>query len=333
MLYMYRLMYLIVNNYEISVIHKCYLNLWKKNRTISYIDATIIFNYFDLDFTDIFKKYFLIFQNKVSIHNFVVFVCIFIFGDTDDILRILLSVCGVHSNVAISYFHCLNLIKSIHPNALTDEELSKWISNQQTTDIISIHDFTNAIKSSVIIDYLDKIKDHLIEKVLGSSNYETICKRSYYYNNNSKNNTENNSDNNTNINELFNENCFTKFIRILCHKPPPLFTEYHTLSSTFSTTNNILYSSRSNNSVIPNNSNNNNNNSNYESVIALIRGRYGYSRRHTSSSHKDSLRRRTISSGRSSYGHTKYVVKVNGVVNTNKLSDTPNASINQGATE
>lgn len=321
MLYMYRLMYLIVNNYEISIIHKCYLNLWKKNRTISYIDATIIFNYFDLDFTDIFKKYFLIFQNKVSIHNFVVFVCIFIFGDTDDILRILLSVCGVHSNIAISYFHCLNLIKSIHPNALTDEELSKWISNQQTTDIISIHDFKNAIKSSIIIDYLNKIKDHLIEKVLGSSNYETICKRSYYYNNN---NTENNSENNTNIDILFNENCFSKFVRIICHKPPPLFTEYHTISNT-------LYSSRSNNSINPinNNLNNNaNNNSNYESIIALIRGRYGYSRRHTSSSHRDSLRRRTMSSGRNSYGHNKYIVKVNVVANANKLSETPNGSIN-----
>lgn len=339
------------------------MNIWSRDKLSPYIDAKVLFKYLKINYTEIFQKYFQIFENRVSIHNFVVFVCIFIFGDADDILRILLSVCGVHSNVAISYFHCLNIVKSIYPNALTDDKLSKWMSHLQTSEIISVHEFIKAIKSSIIMDILDTIKNNLVEIVIGKSNYEAICNRSYYYNivifgnENYSNGNDSTSDNNSssnngnknknrNTNNRFTlytyESCFSKLVRILfTHKPPPLFTEYN-YNSVIGNETQVIPMIGSD--LVANGSDyssNGNNGNQYEPVVALIRARYGYSRRHTSSTNKKSLRRKTLCSSRNSSRRSKYLAKANGKSNYNTdstkhihcLSETHNQSSNQIVTD
>lgn len=91
---------LIVNNYEVNTIISAYLTLWSRNPEKNSILKVDMESYFQPENRGFIRYFFP--ENTISCNDFVLFVCFFLFYSTDDILSVLLAMCGVTSNLLIT---------------------------------------------------------------------------------------------------------------------------------------------------------------------------------------------------------------------------------------
>lgn len=57
-------------------------------------------------------------------------MCLVCFTQLDSFIHILLSVCGIHSNVAYTYDQISTFVKAINPLAFSDEKIATWLNEQ-----------------------------------------------------------------------------------------------------------------------------------------------------------------------------------------------------------
>lgn len=129
----------IVNNYEISICLYKYLYYWSKKPDTIYIKAPTLFRLLRLQYTPLFRQYFDIYSiylyllqyldENIDYQIFFQFFCLFTFSRISKLVKILLSVCKIHTNVAITYDQAVILFSSINPQYAEDSELTVYLNN------------------------------------------------------------------------------------------------------------------------------------------------------------------------------------------------------------
>lgn len=180
---------------------------------------------------------------------------LFSFGVPDSLVRVLLSVCGIQTNYAVTFNQSVSFIRSLNGESHHDDSIKEWFSKQyififiyiysEKEDRIPINELVLLFStSSVLLKPFKEIKDALIKNFINEKVYNMIGQRRLYYNTY-----------NPNYSMLFPpEKCFDKFMREYVYKkPPPYYTEYRRLGEE--------------------------ENKSLDSLIIQVKIRYGYSRR------------------------------------------------------
>lgn len=280
----------LVNNFEISSWQYIYLSIWKSvldTEKHSYIKASTFFAKLGIPYYDLLKYYFLIYgiynniafinyyilyyfkiDERVTVNTFFPFVCLVCFTQLDSFIHILLSVCGIHSNVAYKYDQIATFVKAINPTAFSDGKVAKWFNDQYILyilyffilyclfyiirlhkDLIPFSHLFEMIKTTILYTTIEEVRNKVIFKFIGKDEYEIIVARKVFFD-------EILSHPNL---QLPKETCLHQFVRVVIDSaPPPFHTEYRNVDET----HNI--------------------NQTFDNVLLQIRTRYGYSRRHTS---------------------------------------------------
>lgn len=186
----------------------------------------------------------------MTVDIFFAFLCLFTFGKNEYIVRVLLSVCGIHSNRTLTYDQAITFCKCINENAFLDAKLFKWLADRQQSGI-TVDDMSRIVfEHDILITPFNNLQDALIMNFIGKTNFQRIVQRINYY------------DTVLNITPdnpiLFisqpKEACCNKLIReVITREPPPYYTDYRV---------NHTDSKKS-----------------LKIVMSQLRTRYGYSRR------------------------------------------------------
>lgn len=228
-----------MNNYEVNLIDKYYLQIWNRSRLQNFIPLERILNDFNSPYHGIVQTYFHYFH--IYYDDYFLFVCVFAFCDFSQILYILLASCQLYPAKYISKKEINMFLKSTKITNFSYEMFDKIVQNTMnnnnnaspssptspespTSRNISITTCQYRLKSfiSCILScdnykkLVSDIKKTLINVVITPSIYKTIIKRQIFYNNN----------NNSNL-IIPREPCTTKTIRkLFSNRPEPYHYDF-----------------------------------------------------------------------------------------------------------
>lgn len=91
---------IIVNIYEINIVAKSYILLWKTCESDPYLNVELLFHLYPKQYHNIIQSFF--YDNKVYWDEYFLFICCFLFCDIYQITNLLLAMCKIHNNLIIS---------------------------------------------------------------------------------------------------------------------------------------------------------------------------------------------------------------------------------------
>lgn len=71
-----------------------------------------------------------IIEEQINIENFFLFTMLFSFGVPDSLVRVLLSVCGIQTNYAVTFNQSVSFIRSLNGESHHDDSIKEWFSKQ-----------------------------------------------------------------------------------------------------------------------------------------------------------------------------------------------------------
>lgn len=139
---------------------------------------------------------------------------------------VLLSICGIHSNISLSVQQVCFFFRCINSSTIADETILSNLSSSCTANGISTKDLINVIQSSFnLSDEFIALQSALLRYFLRDNDYVIILQRILCYNHI--------YDNGSYLLPS-KEPCLTKYYRILCsNKPHPYLTEYRTFDTDY----------------------------------------------------------------------------------------------------
>lgn len=294
---------IIVNNYEISEWQFKYLTIWSSRSEYPFITTDMLFNYLGIQRLDIVDLYFSVYEHRISASNFISLICTFTFFTLEQILQVLLSICGIHSNCYINQEQIYTFLSALNVEVISLKLTEKWLStigetrHSKKPKRISLKSFLKfLLDNPTVINTLFYFKACLIDRIITDHTYKIITQRKNYYNSFTENDENKNNNNNNN-----NQNNESK-MRINMHR------SNSRIRNTYSNSNNNLNYKRKHiaspppsepycqkifriiftnepdpfySEYIPISYVNSNNNNSYDTIIYLLRCKYGYSKRLT----------------------------------------------------
>lgn len=242
----------LVNNNEINVIIGSYLSLWKEHTENNYVLKSTILKLFKKECENYISYFFV--DDKVSCNDYVLFICFFLFYNTVDIVTVLVSICGATSNLLITkdkmdlFFKLFSIEKNYYDviiELMNERNIEQYDSDVR---VYSLKTFVMYVADSYsILSSLNNVKQNIMKLTFSQNDYENIMsKRNYYYY----------------INNMFSivytrkESCYDKLYRLLfTNKPKPFYYNFSTKNPLDREEKHVIYK---------------------------IRGRYGYSKRNSS---------------------------------------------------
>lgn len=185
-------------------------------------------------------------EGNISFDFFMVLIGLFVFGTLEQQVKILLSACGIHSNVTLSRPQAINFLKQLNSELLKTPDLEELLAEFESTDTVYLPNILNFIRKAPIINVqFIVVKTSLINKFIGRHTFELIEDRIQYYHLLGANNIPISNSNSP-------ESCCDVLTRILLRTPPPYYTDYPQKEDT-------VYS--------------------MDSFVRTVRNLYGYSKR------------------------------------------------------
>lgn len=124
----------------------------------------------------------IIIDGTISPDYFLSIIGIFVFGTLEQQVRVLLSACGIHSNVCLSRQQTLQFLISINPKIIKDSLISDYIDEYLTSDQVSVCDIcTIGRVYPMIFHQFVLLKTALIDNFIGRSCYISVQNRVYHY--------------------------------------------------------------------------------------------------------------------------------------------------------
>lgn len=252
-----------MNNYEISKWQHEYLGIWANNPEYPYITADKLFKSLDVEYSEIYQKYFSLYNGCVNMNFFLVFLCLFSFGRLGNQVRVLLSVCGIHSNVGLSQTQASTFITCLSRNAMNDQYIIKSLSRCENSDQIPLNYFIDVVSTCpILVKQFSDLQAGLIKRFIGYNNYQSILQRMIYFASIRRNGFIIKAP----------ESCFAFVSRAFNGKPPPYHTDYPFIDLEKPTT--------------------------LDNIVLMLRNLYGYSKRPNCSYHPSLASSRIATSSR-----------------------------------
>lgn len=248
----------------------------------------MLFNYLGIQRIDIVDLYFKVYNHQISCNNFVSLICTFSFFTLEQILQVLLSICGIHSNCYLNREQIFSFLSYLNVELLSIKLTENWLETKRETKKsptrISLKSFLKFLTDNPsVINTLFYFKACLVDRIVTEHTYQIIIERKNYYTSiNDENNNKTSHESKTRIN-LHNSKskvkntgkkvpqepiCRKLFRIIFTNEPAPYFSEY---ISYLRLTNKL-----------------------FDTTIYLLRCRYGYSKRLTATT--TSIRNTTVNS-------------------------------------
>lgn len=171
--------------------------------------------------------------------GFFNFFCSSCFCKFERMIKVYLSVCGIHSNVGTSKDRVITFFETISPASLNNPDVSMFLEKYNDEDVISISSITYFLLSNVeLYNTFWMVKKTLLSKFFTTKNYEKIIRRMSYFDMVTMKNGDR-------IKEP-KEKKLSKLYRICIKKePPPYYSDYRILGSSVEEIHKyLIYTSR-----------------------------------------------------------------------------------------
>lgn len=252
-----------MNNYEISKWQYEYLGIWANNPEYAYINADKLFKAIDVEYYEIYQKFFSLYNGGVNLNFFLVFLCLFAFGRLGNQIRVLLSVCGIHSNVGLSQTQATYFLSQLNKNATSDQYIIKSLARCENSDQIPLTYFIDVVSTCpILVKQFSDLQAGLIKRFIGYGNYQIVLQRMIYFA----------SIRRSGFIIKAPESCFAFVSRIFSGRPPPFQTDYPPLDLEKPTT--------------------------MDNIVIMLRNLYGYSKRPNCSYHPSMISSKIATSSR-----------------------------------
>lgn len=99
-----------MNKYEINVIESTYILMWNRDTSLPYIPLSILQMKIPPHYHGFLKLFFA--EEKISISDYILFICLFIFFQSSNIMLVMLNMAGIYSNLFINILQLQTFFES-----------------------------------------------------------------------------------------------------------------------------------------------------------------------------------------------------------------------------
>lgn len=177
---------------DINDIQRDYLEIWKENTTTNYISLESFNKHLHLESYPVLEQYFsfcriyinniVIIECKISMDHFIEFIFFYIYFDFVMVFQVLLSCCGIFTNLAITEEQVYDFLQKC--KVTKDIYLKDWVNSlprdkERRVPIAGF--FEEFHTTSKIIKPLRKIKEAIINRMITHPMYLSTLQRMYFY--------------------------------------------------------------------------------------------------------------------------------------------------------
>lgn len=193
-IYLFQYFISLVNHHDVNKILFSYLTLWRDTQSDYGIPLSVFIKYFDKKYHNLIAQFFqhciyylFYLIANITYSKYFLFICTFMFFGSSHVLPLLLSMANIMSNLFITTDQIRNFLSLIRNTVLSFDVILLILEDSEnrteySNNGYSIRAFMNIfINSTSYEDYVDCLKNILINLTIGNDYFEVIQKRVEFY--------------------------------------------------------------------------------------------------------------------------------------------------------